>query len=192
MKQLDFNMLEQALDALGELLADREQFCEVVAIGGGSLLFLGQIARPTRDLDLVALIESGEFISAKPLPNFLSQAIRDVGMAMELGDEWVNAGPASLLEMGLPQGFKNRTQKRSFGALIVYFAGRFDQICFKLYAAVDQGPDSKHFADLKLLDPSREELQEAKLWCVTQDISKEFASLIDEVLVVMEQVNAKP
>lgn len=190
MKGLDLNILEQALDMLGQLLTDRNQYCEVVGIGGESLLLLGQISRPTRDLDLIALVESGEFISAKPLPMFLSQAIRDVGIAMELGEDWINAGPASLLEMGLPQGFKNRMQRRSFGGLTVYFAGRFDQICFKLYASVDQGPGSKHFADLKLLDPSREELQEAKLWCVTQDVSEEFANLLDEVLVVMEQVIA--
>jgi len=113
---------------------------------------------------------------------FLIQAIRDVGMAMRLGEEWMNAGPASLLEMGLPQGFKNRMQMKSFGGLTVHFAGRFDQICFKLYASIDQGPRSKHFADLKLLDPSEEELQEAKLWCVTQDVSEEFATLLDEAL----------
>lgn len=191
MKKLDLNILEQALDMLGQLLKDREQHCEVVAVGGGGLLLLGQIARPTRDLDLVALVESGEFISASPLPTFLSQAIRDVGLAMELGEEWINAGPASLFEMGLPHGFKSRMQMRSFGGLTVYFAGRFDQICFKLYAAVDQGPESKHFADLKLLDPSEKELQEAKLWCVTQDVSEEFANLLDEVLSVMEQIIAK-
>jgi len=50
MKELDFNLLEQALDMLGQLLEDRKQHCEVVAIGGGSLLLLGQTARPTRDL----------------------------------------------------------------------------------------------------------------------------------------------
>ncbi len=37
--------LEEALETLGELLADRGEEAEVVAIGGGSLLLLGFIAR---------------------------------------------------------------------------------------------------------------------------------------------------
>ena len=36
---------------LGELLADRGHAVELVAIGGGSLLLLGLIERPTKDLD---------------------------------------------------------------------------------------------------------------------------------------------
>ena len=36
---------------VGDLLTDRREPMEVVAIGGGSLLLLGLIKRPTRDLD---------------------------------------------------------------------------------------------------------------------------------------------
>lgn len=189
---MNFNDLEHALNLLGQLLEDRKQTCEVVAIGGGSLLLLGQIVRPTRDLDLIALVEGGEFVSANPLPEFLVEAIRDVGTAMELGEGWVNSGPASLLQMGLPEGFKSRMQKRMFGGITVHFAGRFDQICFKLYATVDQGPGSKHFADLKLLNPSEKELQGAKQWCLTQDVSEEFAKMLDEALSAIGETVAKP
>lgn len=58
--------------------------------------------------------------------------------------------------------------------LIVHLADRFDQICFKLYPTVDQGPSSKYFADLKLLKPTVIELEEAKLWCITHDVSETF------------------
>lgn len=178
---MEFNSitLDQALSALGQLILDRKHYYEVVAIGGGSLLLLGQIIRTTKDLDLVALIDEGEFIYANPLPSPLFQAIHDVGVAYNLGEKWVNNGPADLLKMGLPKGFKIRMHTYYYGGLTIHFAGRFDQICFKLYAAVDQGQNSKHFADLKLLKPTETELEEAKYWCKTHDVSEEFSREIE-------------
>ena len=190
--EIDAATLEQALDMLGQLLADRGSHYEVVAIGGGSLLLLGQVVRMTKDLDLVALIESNHFISANPLPSNLLKARDEVGIALELGEDWLNAGPASLLEMGLPKGFKTRMQTRRYGGLTIHLSGRFDQICFKLYASVDQGPSSKHFTDLKLLQPTAAELKEAKSWCITHDVSEGFAASINEALFVLgaESANA--
>ena len=179
---LSFKTLEEALGILGQLILDRGLHYEVVAIGGGGLLLLGQILRTTKDLDLVALIEEGEFISADPLPVPLFQAIHDVGVALNLGKEWVNIGPTDLLKMGLPEGFKTRMHTLHHGGLIVHLAGRFDQICFKLYAAVDKGPNSKHFADLKILRPTQMELDEAKRWCITHDVSKEFSKDLTSAL----------
>ena len=179
---IDAATLEQALGTLGQLLADRGYYFEVVAIGGGGLLLLGQIMRMTKDLDIVALVESDQFISAKPLPLALMQAVREVGIALDLGEEWLNAGPADL-QMGLPDGFKTRMQTRHYGGLTVHLAGRFDQICFKLYASVDQGPRSKHFADLKLLRPTADELNQARGWCITHDVSEQFAIELKAALI---------
>jgi hypothetical protein len=36
-----------------------------------------------------------------------------------------------------------RPPARDFGGLVAWLAGRFDMVCFKLYAAVDQGGKSK-------------------------------------------------
>lgn len=175
--------LNQALDALGQLLADRGYHYEMVAVGGGGLLLLGHIIRPTKDLDLVALVDSSEFISANPLPSILHEASVEVGIALNLGKDWLNSGPAALFEMGLPEGFKSRMQTRSYGGgLTLHLAGRFDQICFKLYASVDQGPCSKHFADLKSLHPTEDELRDAGRWCVTHDVSEEFAITLKKAL----------
>lgn len=182
---MDINLLslEEALLILGKLLADRGHHYEIVAIGGGSLLLLGQIERPTRDLDLVALVEKGQFVSADPLPQVLSQAAEEVGKALELDKDWLNIGPASLLEMGLPPGFMDRMHTRYYKGLTIHLADRFDQICFKLYASVDQGPESKHFADLIHLKPSADELKKAKSWCITHDVSEAFETEISNVLV---------
>lgn len=167
--------LEDALGLLGELLADRGHEIEVVAIGGGSLLLLGLLERPTNDLDIVAVVGAGGYVSAKPLPDFFLSAVRDVATATGLRDDWLNGGPTSLLDFGLPEGFERRTTVRRFGGLVLHLAARKDQIFFKLYASVDQGPGSKHTVDLKKLEPSPSELGEAAAWCSTHDPSKGFA-----------------
>lgn len=183
--ELNFDILEEALGILGKVILDQGLYYEVVAIGGGGLLLLGHILRNTKDLDLVALIDDGEFVSADPLPTPLLQAVHDVGIALSLGKDWVNAGPADLFTMGLPEGFKTRMDTLHFGGLTVHLAGRFDQICFKLYAAVDQSPKSKHFADLKLLKPTITELEEAKCWCITHDVSEGFSQHLTAAITML-------
>lgn len=183
--EIDSVGLENALKVLGQLLADRGHHYEIAAIGGGSLLLLGLLERTTKDLDLVALIKNKELISANPLPKPLMQAAEEVGRALELGKDWLNVGPASLLEMGLPPGFMTRLHMRRYKGITLYLADRFDQICFKLYASVDQGPQSKHFTDLIILTPSFEELEQAKRWCVSHDVSEAFATNINEVIQII-------
>jgi hypothetical protein len=178
--------LFQALTALGKELSSRNLHFEVVAIGGGGLLLLGLIRRSTSDLDLVALVDKGDLISAHTLPQPLAEAITAVGIALGLSKEWINTGPADLLSLGLPEGFLSRVETQDYGGLILHLAGRFDQICFKLYAAVDQGPSSKHYSDLKLLSPTREELDIAAKWCKTHDVSEGFAADLSDALTALK------
>lgn len=56
----------------------------------------------------------------------------------------------------------------------MHIADRRDQVFFKLYAAVDQGPRSKHFEDLRRLKPTTDELREAAAWARTHDPSEGF------------------
>ena len=183
---MDSNMLNRALETLGSYLSDKGLRYEVAAIGGGALLLLGRIIRPTRDLDIVALLDENVLISAHPLPAPLLTAIREVGLALKLPENWINSAPADLWKMGLPEGFQDRLEPIHFGGLTLYCASRFDQICFKLYASVDQGPNSKHFEDLKRLQPSQEELKKAAIWCQTHDVSEEFARCLAEALHGLE------
>lgn len=168
-------MLSDALSAVGDLLADRGHHLEVVAIGGGSLLLLGLIERPTKDLDLVGLMLGDRLVKPVPLPPALDEAASDVARLMKLSPGWLNAGPASMLDLGLPDGFLERTVRRDFGGLVVRLASRFDQICFKLYAAADDSPRGKHFADLRNLAPTADELRQAAAWVITHDTSEDSA-----------------
>lgn len=182
--------LREALETLGALLESRGQAYDLVVIGGGALLLLGLIERPTRDLDIVSRIESGRWIEGEPMPTQLAQAIQEVASALDLDDHWLNAGPTDLLRFGLPAGFADRVITEVYGGLTVRLAARVDQIAFKLYAAVDQGPKSKHFRDLRLLTPAREELESGARWCQTHDTSEPFRDMLLQALVALGVENA--
>ena len=96
---------------VGDLLADRGLSFEVYAVGGGSLLLLGLIDRPTKDLDLVAVVRGGVFSSAAPLPVALKQASVEVAALVGIDEDWLNAGPADLLRFGLPSGYEGSAQQ---------------------------------------------------------------------------------
>jgi hypothetical protein len=178
--------MRRALDALGVLLTDRGVAFEVVAIGGGGLLLLGVIRRPTKDLDALAIVEGGRYELARPLPPTLRQAIEDTALALGLAKDWLNPGPTDQLTYGIPEGFENRTTRQVFGGLTLHLASRFDQVCFKLYAAADQGPTSKHVRDLLDLDPSDDDLIEAVRWVKQQDTNPDFACFVDSVVEHLE------
>lgn len=100
-------------------------------------------------------------------------------------DRLLNPGPTDLLEFGLPEGFIDRLECRDYGdSLTVYFASRYDQIHFKLYALVDQGP-GKHETDLRALSPTEGELLAAARWSRRHDPSKGYEQVLREVLAHM-------
>lgn len=174
--------LREALQSLGLLLTDRGLAFEIAIVGGGGLLLLGEIARPTEDLDAIAVISGGRFDTADPLPEALGDAVEDVARLLGLPKRWLNGGPTSQLRFGLPEGFAARTSVEVFGGLTVRLASRFDQICLKLYAAADGGRNSKHVRDLIEMTATRDELFSASPWVRRQDLSPEFHSFVQEVI----------
>jgi hypothetical protein len=154
-------VVEQVLRALGEQLGAAEESYELVVVGGSGLLILGVIERSTRDVDLVALRVGSELEKPDPLPEILRDARDRVARDFSLPDQWLNPGPADLLDFE--------------------FASRFDQIHFKLYAAVDAGP-GKHSQDLEALEPTPKELLLAARWTCTHDPSSGFKEVLRRVL----------
>jgi len=162
---------------------DRLRPIEIVVIGGSGLAGLGLLNRSTRDVDLVALNSPGGLLRAKPLPKDFQEAVRRVATDFGLPADWLNTGPEELMNFGLPEGFESRMTAKYFGdSLTVHFASRLDQIHFKLYAVVDQGP-GKHESDLKLLQPTVDELIQAATWSRTHDSSDGYRSMLVQVLV---------
>jgi len=175
--------LETALLALGELLGARGLHYEVVLIGGGNLILQGLVTRTTtKDLDILGAWTTTGIKDMRPMPETLVVAVSDVARTFRLASDWINLGPASVLDLGLPDGFEARLERRDYGGLIVWLASRFDMVCLKLYAAVDQGPRSRHQQDLAELGPGHDELLVAARWTLTQDPSPGYRSMLADAL----------
>lgn len=170
------------LDALGEQLEQAGAAYELVVVGGSALLALGLVSRPTKDVDVVALRGDAGLLPVSPWPAPLATARDRIARDFRLPSDWLNDGPASLLEFGLPEGFMERARREEHGpALAVWYASRFDQIHLKLYAAVDQGP-GRHEADLRALEPSPDELVTAARWSRRHDPSPGYRQVLEQAL----------
>lgn len=172
---------DRLLSALGEQLALAGEKYDLIVIGGSALLALDLVSRPTRDIDVVALASERGPIEAVPLPVPLVEACNRVARDFGVPDDWLNSQAGQdMLRLGLPEGFFERLTRRGYGpALTVRWASRFDQIHFKLHAAVDRG-GGRHLADLDLLQPAPNELIAAGRWARTHDPSPGFLALLKE------------
>jgi Nucleotidyltransferase of unknown function (DUF6036) len=171
----------ELLQALDQQLGAAGTSFDLVVIGGSALLARGLVDRATQDVDVVALRSRDGLISAVDLPPDLQAAAQRVARDFDVPTDWLNSGPAELLRFGLPDGFEDRWETQRYGAgLTVRWASRFDQIHFKLYAAVDQA--GKHLRDLVALQPARNELIAAARWSRKHDPSDGFLSALTEAL----------
>jgi hypothetical protein len=169
---------DERLTAVADPLGIAGVRYELVVIDGSALLALGLVSRATRDVDLVGLKQGEAIVPVDPLPELLAAACRRVARDFRLPDRWLNGGPTSLLELGLPEGFVERLHRREYGpSLTVHFASRLDQIHFKLYALVDHGP-GKHEDDLRALQPTHAELLAAARWSRTHDPSQGYRTML--------------
>jgi hypothetical protein len=166
------------LGLLGEHLAYLgADHIELAVCGGSALNALGLVTRTTEDVDIFAFVEDGLPIACREMPPILRKAADRVAADYNLTEEWLNLGPSSIMDLGLPAGLSDRWHRREYGPrLAVCFIDRFDQIHFKLYAAVDQDRSSVHFSDLQTLHPEKEEIIAAARWTLTHDVSVGFRS----------------
>lgn len=180
--------VDTILSALGEQLESLvAESIELLVCGGSALNVLGLVQRATKDVDVLAFVKRNSqgrnsLIKADPIPPELEKAARKVARDFNLPENWLNAGPASAVDLGLPEGIMERVITRPYGnKLIIHFLGRYDQIHFKLYATVDQGA-GKHFDDLLALQPTVEELEKAARWSMTHDVSDGFKQSLRTLL----------
>ncbi len=178
--------MTEALTLLGQLinleLEGSGQRITLIVCCGAALMARKFVLRVTKDVDVLALVDDGQIVSPAPLPQMLLTAADKVAAGMNLPSDWLNNGPSSgaggLFQVGLPEGIESRWEEQKYGdALTVFFIGRLDQICFKLYAEVDQ-MGSYHGQDLAKLKPNTEELGFAIDWVKTHDSSAGFLQML--------------
>ena len=181
MKPIDISKLNEALMLINEhLILDDVPATEIVVCGGSALIATGLVPRTTQDVDIVALMKAEVLVDSEPLPEYLIEAADRVGKVLNLPVDWLNNGPASQFQMGLPQGFQERLTTVIVGKkLTVHYIGRYDQIFFKTFASADRG--GYHVSDLKALNPTEEELIAAAKWCMTQDPSEAFRMILKDM-----------
>jgi len=157
----------------------------LVVCGGTALFVLGLIIRTTKDIDVLGTVSEkhGQILVKKinKFPKYLTDASKDVQKDFGLPEGWINKGPTSQVDSGLPQGFEKRLIKKQYGNyLSIYYISRLDQIYFKLFAAVDR--NDYHVDDLFQLKPTKQEIEDAARWVLTQDVSLGFKAILKDFL----------
>jgi len=106
--------VENILSALGEQLEGLlDSPVEILVYGGSALNLLGLIQRSTEDVDVLAYVmrnKNGDvsFVKAETLIKELAAAAEKVARDFYLPEHWLNPGPASAVDFGLPEGLMDR------------------------------------------------------------------------------------
>jgi hypothetical protein len=176
--------MELSRDAILRLLQELDQWmeledCQAVdwLVCGGAALGLQELQnRPTRDVDVLgrwdkaAMTVVGIEAFPKDLMACIARVVANHPELAGLGQNWINLGPGDLAKAGLPGGFAGRVRELRVGnKLTLHLLGRQDLLALKLYAAADDlGPRQEiHYADLKGLSPTFQELEQAVEWVRT-------------------------
>lgn len=184
MNNFDYKNLEFYMKALNSQLKIINKRIELVVCGGSALAAIGLVNRTTNDVDVLGIVERSDsklIINRASFPNWFKSSIEKVARDFNLPPNWINAGPTSLVDFGLPRGLEERLIGKRFGDyLTVHYISRIDQIFLKLYASVDRG--GYHIDDLMKLKPTNEEIEAAARWSMTHDVSEGYRELLKSLL----------
>ncbi len=176
--------MEMTRDAILRLLEELDHWMELEdcppvdwVVCGGAALGLQQLQdRPTRDVDVLGRWDE-TVLDVAAIETFPDEMVACIKRVVDnhpelagMGQNWINLGPRALVRGGLPEGFAGRLHKLRVGnRLTLHLLGRLDLLALKLYAAADErGPRQEiHFADLKGLAPTFDELDWAVDWLRT-------------------------
>lgn len=186
MDYLSPETLRELLETVGDYLHADGESASIVVVGGATLSIVGWTERTTADVDVIARAreEEGELvlIPPDPLPEPLTRAIERTARDYGVSKDWMNTVVGAQWSTGLPPSIQEELRWEDFGPLRVGFAGRRTLVALKLLAAVDQGPESVHYRDLLTLEPSEDELSEARQWAKDQDTGAHHDSFVDSVI----------
>lgn len=157
----------------------------LVVCVGTALAAMGLVNRTTKDVDVLGeIIWVDGLMEVKRIdqfPQWFLSAAKVIERDYNLPENWINAGPTSQVDSGLPERFNERLIRHAFGKLLtVYYISRIDQVYFKLYASVDRG--GYHVDDLLKLNPTDAEIYLACQWVLTQDVSEGFRMILLDFL----------
>jgi hypothetical protein len=178
---LEPHKLNEILSLLAEhLKLQTDEQWNIVVCGGSALNALNLVCRTTKDIDVLGRLENERIVHAA-FDSLFWDVVLEVGEYFDLPKDWLNTGPESYLETGLPEGLAERLVWKSYGeSLNIGYLSRIDQVFFKVYASADRG--GYHVDDLLKLQPTLEEIYHAGLWCKKQDGSEGFSMILSSML----------
>lgn len=183
---IDADMLEDLFSALGAHLEEKGVEIALVVVGGASLAAHGIVDRTTRDVDVIARADlSAEPVvlsPASPLPEAFHEVVDVVARDYALPPDWLNTVVGSQWRTGLPPNLMHDITWREYSTLTIGFVSREALVPLKLFASLDQGPNSKHWRDLIALHPTAVEIEEAAEWVSGQDAGAEFSKFVEEAV----------
>ncbi len=185
MADAEFNalLLRRLLDAVGAHLEAQGLTASVIVVGGAALCLRGWVQRTTNDVDVIAVVsDAGDEWIQPGISAALEDAIKRVARDFNIDADWINATVGAQWKTGLPDGIREDVEWLRFRGLRVGLAGRQALITLKLIASVDQWPQSVHRQDLVALLPTDEELERARRWVETQDMSPTFPDAVARVI----------
>ena len=181
---MDYLDVERILKSLNLQLRKLNKKVEIIVCGGTALSAIGLVKRITKDIDVLAIVKrkDGNFkVIRADFPPWFEKTIKKVARDFDLPQDWMNSGPTSMVDLGLPNGLIGRLIEKNYGDnLTVYYVSRFDQIHFKLYASVDRG--GYHVDDLLKLKPTDDEIEAAARWSMTHDVSEGYKMILKDLL----------
>ncbi|MBN1900535.1 hypothetical protein JW926_04330 [Candidatus Sumerlaeota bacterium] len=179
--------IHRALSLLGQLLdAARGNPISLLVCGGASLILLGQVTRTTEDIDVLTYFENepvDQFHLKRhtDFPQEIKRLMGRVAADMDINEKWLNLGPSSLVQIGLPDGLLTRIHSKRYGkSLTALYLDRLDQIHLKLYASLSG--DERHIQDLIILKPTDKELLQAKKWIETVMLDAVLPSDLEDMI----------
>lgn len=118
MKNMAFLDINKALNALEAQLRRLGMKIEIVVCGGAALNAMGLVQRVTSDVDVLGIFEDDGIptIRRADFPDWLKESIQRVARDLNLPPDWMNNGPTSLVDLGLPEGLERRLEERAYGA----------------------------------------------------------------------------
>lgn len=130
-----------------------------VIIGGAALIAMGIINRTTKDIDCL-------FPEIPDEIKYASSCFAAENPDLDLIDNWLNNGPASLVN-DLPDDWQDRLVTVYAGvSIIIQTLGRIDLLRTKLFALSDRLED---WPDCIALAPTPDELETCLPWVVDRD-----------------------
>jgi len=156
--------VERALKALNGVMEQRSLRSDLVILGGASLVVRNLTARATSDVDVLGIrLPDGIVQSASPLPIEVRAAADDVALALDLAPMWLDDRPGLDFVNAAPDGFENRLERVSYGALVVWHLSERDILLIKIIASAERWGEqpNKHWEDARALGIDGDTLDDA-------------------------------